>query len=129
MNPERKTQIVAAGIVLVPVVTGLVIWQETGNPSLAKNSFRIALSVVFAIALLRRANWARWLVGILSTLALATWLLIFLDWGALKHVILSWAGIWMLAMTLFYIWTAYTLMVDRTVIAYFKISSSTKSLR
>jgi hypothetical protein len=120
MSPAQKTQIVAAGIVIVPIVTALIIWQEPANTSIAKNSFRIALSVVFAASLLRRAIWARWVVGILSVLALATWLLIFLDWDALKRVVLSWAGIWMLGMSLFYVWTTYTLLVDRTVIAYFK---------
>ena len=120
MNAQLKTRVVATGIVLVTVVSALIIGLSVGKLDIGKNTLKIAFSIVSAFSLVRRASWARWVVGILSMLSVAMTFFIFLDWQAFQRSLLSWAGVWMALMTIFYIWTSYTLIFDRDVIAYFK---------
>jgi len=124
MNGAQKTHFVAGGVVLGAVVTSLLIWLSIGQLAIGKHSFRVAFSVVLAFSLVRRATWARWFVGILSVLSLAMSLFVLFDWQAFESVMLSWMGIWMALMTIFYIWVAYTLLFDREVIAYFKTKNT-----
>ena len=119
IKPERKIQIIEIGLISIPIVTALFIWQATGKIFIVEYASKFAISWILVFSLQRRAVWARWLVGTLSILALVTSLQIFYAWDAVKHVVLSCAGIWMLVVTIFYIWTAYTTLCDKSVIDYF----------
>jgi hypothetical protein len=120
MTGKQKTSIAACGIVLVAVASALLILLSTGKMDLGKSALRIAFSVIFSLSLIRRAAWARWLVGVLSGLSVVMSLFIFLDWDMAKSVIMSWTGVWMMLMTGFYFWVTYCLLFDRDVGAYFK---------
>lgn len=120
MTGKQKTGIAAGGIVLVAVVSALLILLSTGKMDLGKSTLRIVFSVIFAFSLIRRATWARWLVGVLSGLSAAMSLFIFLDGDMSKTIIMSWTGVWMILMTGFYLWVTYSLLFDRDVVAYFK---------
>ena len=120
MTGKQKTGIAAGGIVLVAVVSTLLILLSTGKMDLGKSAFRIAFSVIFAISLIRRATWARWLVGVLSGLGVAMSLFLLLDWEMASYVMMSWTGVWMILMPGFYLWVTYCLLFDRDVVAFFK---------
>lgn len=118
-KPERKIQIIGIGLISIPIVTALLIWQAASAISLVEYSLKFVISWILVFSLQRRAVWARWLVGILSILSLILSLQIFYAWDVVKYVVLSWAGIWMLVVTIFYAWTAYTTLFDKSVIDYF----------
>ena len=120
MTGKQKTGIAAGGIVLAATASALLILLSTGKMDLGKSALRITFSVIFAFSLIRRATWARWLVGVLSGLSAAMSLFIFLDWEMGRSVLMSWAGVWMILMTGFYLWVTYCLLFDREVVAYFR---------
>lgn len=125
MEARRKIQIVAGGLVLIPVATAILVWHEAGNPSTVEHGLKIAFSWVLAFSLLRRAAWARWLVGVLSVLSLVVSLQVIPAWSEVEPVVRSWVGIWMLMVAIFYLWIACTLLIDRSVIACFKQGETT----
>jgi hypothetical protein len=118
MNAEVKTSTIAGGLILVTLVSDVVTLVAGAQLSVEKSAFRLALTVILAFALHKRANWARWWVGILHTIGLLITPLIFTS-ELSKEILYSWAGIWVLLLFLFNLWVAYSLLIDRSVRNYF----------
>jgi hypothetical protein len=118
MNAEVKTSTIAGGLILVTLVSDVVTLVAGAQLSVEKSAFRLALTVILAFTLHKRANWARWWVGILQTIGLLVTPLIFMS-ELFKEIFYSWVGIWVLLLFSFNLWVAYSLLIDRSVRNYF----------
>jgi len=120
MNAQQKTRNVAAGIVLSGLLGSLIVLLSGGYLNTAKEALSISISVVTATALIKRANWARWLIGVGATLGLLLTIILLFDSRFFGLIFQSWLGLWFLLATGFTCWVIYTLFFDRQVVRYFK---------
>ncbi len=123
MSGQQKTTLVAISIVAFSLVSIILLLTLTGGDKLAMRGFRFVLTCVFAFFLWRGAGWSRWLVGSLSLLSIVLSVFGFIGLSASGVPMLSVIGIWMIVMTLFYMWVAYMLFLDRDVASHFNPSS------
>ena len=120
MSAEQKTRIVAVGIFLSGLLGSLIVLISGGHLNAAKEALSISISLVTAIALIKRANWARWLIGIGATLGVLLSLLLIFDGRFVVMIFQSWLGLWFLLVMAFTCWVIYTLFFDRQIVRYFK---------
>ena len=124
MSAERKTRMVALGVVVSGLLGSLIVLISGGQLNAAKEALSISISIVSAIALIKRANWARWLIGIGASLGVLFSLLPIFDRRAFAMLFQSWFGLWFLLVMAFSCWVVYSLFFDRQVVRYFKRGES-----
>lgn len=122
MTGKQKTAIVAIGTVLVSFVSIVTLLILTDGAKLVPRGIRFTMTCFFSFYLFRRAGWSRWVVGILSALAAITSVVGFFSLGKNGAPLLSFFGVWLGLMGVFYAWVAYTLLIDKTVAGYFRSS-------
>jgi hypothetical protein len=116
MTSPNKIQCVAGGLLFVTIISNAseLVLAESINPVVM--TMQISFAVIFAYALLQRARWARWTVGILSGIGvLLTILLLLTSWNQISSLIITWPGILMFLLLLFHSWVTYTLLIDKKV--------------
>jgi hypothetical protein len=122
MTGEQKTNTVADGIILFTLVSTVLVVAARGESSMGISAIRLTFTVLFAFALIRRANWARWLYGLLQIVGLLMTPFLFTS-EIFKDLIYSWLGVWMLIGSIFNLWVVYCLLIDRSVHEYFTAKS------
>lgn len=123
MIGQRKTAMVAIGTIIFSLVSIILLQALGGDEKIVPRVVRFVFTCVFAFFLWKGAGWARWLVGILSILAVIMSIIGFFGLSAAGVPMFSILGIWMAVMTMFYAWVSYMLLIDKDVGSHFNPTS------
>lgn len=116
MNGTQKVKLLSFGLIIVSAISIAMLTTMVPDQmgKLPLRLVRFVITCLFAFLLIRGTSWARWFVGVSSALG-AVFSLI----GLSAFGLLSIFGLWMIVMGLFYLVTAYYLLLDSDIGAHF----------
>jgi tryptophan-rich sensory protein len=114
---------VATCLIIVSAINAALLAFASGGISLIPSVTRFTFTCVLSVFLFRQASWARWLIGILSLLGSIVTIIGWFGLVATTVSLFSVISIWMILMAPFYLWVAYTLLLDKDVANLFNPSS------
>ena len=116
---EFRVKIIASGLVLAALINVVLYIAFTDGSGMLIRGTRLVISLLLCFFLFRGVPWSRWFVGILCGLGAFLGVEAFVGVMGGQTALSAVIGIWLVILTVYYIWAATMLLLNREVAEFF----------